>query len=92
MKYEFTGAIKVVGGVTFKQIRAITAFGLIAAGTVGGWIEKESNLARVSGNARRRSDHHQAGCDALAHARPASNQAAADEDGSHSAMPAHDGQ
>ena len=50
-KYEFTGETKVVFGVTFKRIRAVRAFGLIAAGALGGWIESESNLAQVSGNA-----------------------------------------
>jgi len=51
MKYEFTGEVKVEFGVTLKRIRCVTAFGAIAAGTVGGWIEKESNLTQFSGNA-----------------------------------------
>ena len=62
-KYEFTGEIKVVFGINFKQIRAIINFGCVVAGEIGGWIECEENLsqsgnawvsgdARVSGNAR----------------------------------------
>ena len=51
MKYEFTGETKVESGVTLRRIRAVTAFGAIAAGAVGGWIEKEANLDRVSGDA-----------------------------------------
>ena len=56
-KYEFTGETKVHLGVTLRQIRALRAFGLIAAGAIGGWIEKEGNLqvygdARVYGNAQ----------------------------------------
>ena len=62
-KYEFTGEIKVVFGINFKQIRAIINFGCVVAGEIGGWIECEENLsqsgnawvygdARVYGNAR----------------------------------------
>lgn len=65
MKYEFTGETKVYLGITLKRIRAIIeidAFG-VAKGSLGGWIEKESNLshsgnawvqgsARIHGNAR----------------------------------------
>ena len=50
-KYEFTGETKTVFGITLRQIRAVRAIGLIAAGTVGGWIESEANLAQVYGNA-----------------------------------------
>lgn len=50
-KYEFTGETKIVLGVTFKRIRTVRAFGSIAAGTLGGWIESEENLAQFSGNA-----------------------------------------
>ena len=52
-KYEFTGETKEWLGITLKQIRLvvdIAALGL-AAGTLGGWIEKEENLSQVSGNA-----------------------------------------
>jgi len=51
-KYEFTGETKGWFGVTLKRIRLvvdIAALGL-TAGTLGGWIESEKNLA-VSGNA-----------------------------------------
>ena len=55
-KYEFTGKIKTVFGIEFKQIRAIIDFGCIVAGEIGGWIESEDNLSQsgdawVSGNA-----------------------------------------
>ena len=55
-KYEFTGEIKVVFGINFKQIRAIINFGCVVAGEIGGWIESEENLSQsgdawVSGNA-----------------------------------------
>ena len=57
-KFEATGETKVVLGVTLHRIRAvapIVALG-VAAGALGGWIEKESNLsvygdAWVYGNA-----------------------------------------
>ena len=62
-KYEFTGKIKTIFGIEFKQIRAIISFGCVVAGEIGGWIECEENLsqsgdawvsddARVYGNAR----------------------------------------
>ena len=51
MKYEFTGETKVVFGITLKRIRALMGFGVIAKGELGGWIEKEENLSRVSGDA-----------------------------------------
>ena len=65
-KYEFTGEvkrIKLIGTeVVLRRIRAVTAFGVVKAGDIGGWIEKEENLshdgsawvygdARVCGNA-----------------------------------------
>ena len=51
-KFEFTGETKVHLGVTLHRIRAVAAIVAhgIAAGDLGGWVEKESNLA-VSGNA-----------------------------------------
>ena len=49
-KYEFTGEIKAVFGINFKQIRAIINFGCVVAGEIGGWIEKEENLSQ-SGDA-----------------------------------------
>ena len=50
-KYEFTGEVKVSFGITLRRIRAVTAIGFIAAGTLGGWIEREENLSQVFGNA-----------------------------------------
>ena len=51
-KYEFTGVTKDHFGVTLKQIRAlVTITGVVTAGDVGGWVESESNLSQVSGNA-----------------------------------------
>ncbi len=49
-KYEFTGKIKTVFGINFKQIRAIINFGCVVAGEIGGWIESEENLSQ-SGDA-----------------------------------------
>ena len=51
-KYEFTGITKDFLGITLKQIRAlVTITGVVTAGDVGGWVESESNLSQVSGNA-----------------------------------------
>ena len=51
-KYEFTGVTKDYFGVTLKQIRAlVTITGVVNAGDVGGWVESESNLSHVYGNA-----------------------------------------
>lgn len=58
MKYEFTGeTMTAPGGATLRRIRAVRDFGDVKAGDLGGWIEKESNLAHegrawVSGDAR----------------------------------------
>lgn len=49
-KYELTTETKVVLGRTLHRIRALVAFGNVAAGELGGWIETEGNLAQ-SGNA-----------------------------------------
>ena len=56
-KFEFTGKVKVVLGVTLNQIRAVADFAGVVKGEIGGWIAKEANLqvsgnAWVSGNAR----------------------------------------
>ncbi|MEY8265122.1 hypothetical protein AALA79_01895, partial [Lachnospiraceae bacterium 64-25] len=48
-KYEFTGETKKTGifnNTTVRRIRAIAAFGLVKAGELGGWIEKEENLSQ----------------------------------------------
>ena len=52
-KYELTDETKVVNGVTLHRIRALVAIAAIgvAAGDLGGWIEREENLSQVSGNA-----------------------------------------
>ena len=49
-KYELTTETKVVFGRTLYRIRALIAFSNVDAGELGGWIEKESNLAQ-DGNA-----------------------------------------
>ena len=55
-KFEFTGEVKTLFGITLRRIKAIKAFSNVEAGEVGGWIEKETNLevygdAWVYGNA-----------------------------------------
>ena len=55
-KYTLTKEKKVQFGITLFRIKANVAFGIIAKGELGGWIEKEDNLdqsgdAWVSGNA-----------------------------------------
>ena len=57
MKYKFTGETKTHFGCTLHQIVCVTAFASIAAGDIGGWIEKEENLSQsgdawVYGNAQ----------------------------------------
>ena len=49
-KYEFTGEVKVVFGITLHRIRAAVSFGVVVKGELGGWIEKEENLSQ-NGNA-----------------------------------------
>ena len=49
-KYEFTGEVKVVFGITLHRIRASVSFGVVVKGELGGWIEKEENLSQ-NGNA-----------------------------------------
>ena len=49
-KFEFTGEVKTLFGITLRRIKAIKAFSNVEAGEVGGWIEKETNL-EVSGDA-----------------------------------------
>lgn len=48
-KYEFTGGIRQLHmpfkTVTLHRIRAVTDFGGVKAGELGGWIEKEENLS-----------------------------------------------
>src|SRR3990167_977957 len=49
-KYTLTKEKKVQFGITLFRIKANVAFGIIAKGELGGWIEKEDNLDQ-SGNA-----------------------------------------
>ena len=60
-KFEFTGETKTIQlafrTVTFHRIRAVAEFGLVKVGDLGGWLEKEENLAQegkawVWGNAK----------------------------------------
>ena len=48
-KYEFTGETRKIQlmfrTVTLHRIRAVISFGLVDAGELGGWIEKEENLS-----------------------------------------------
>jgi hypothetical protein len=50
-KYEFTGETKVEAGTLLRRITALISFGAAVKGDLGGWIEKESNLAQVHGDA-----------------------------------------
>ena len=55
-KYELTSTTKDFFGTTLYQIRALKDFGIVKAGDLGGWIEKEENLSQegecwVAGNA-----------------------------------------
>ena len=57
MKYKLTETTKVVYGITLYQIIALTSFGSIKEGDLGGYIATEKNLsqegnARVSGDAK----------------------------------------
>ena len=58
-KYEFTGETKEIvlpyRKVVLHRIRAITDFGTVKVGDLGGWIEKEENLSH-EGNAWVRGD------------------------------------
>lgn len=49
-KYEFTGEEKLINNHTLHRIRAVRDFGIVKAGNLGGWIEKEENLSHA-GNA-----------------------------------------
>lgn len=56
-QYELTKNKKVIGSTILYQIKSTIAFGIVAKGVLGGWIEKETNLdqhgsARVDGDAR----------------------------------------
>jgi hypothetical protein len=56
-KYKLTTNKKEIFGVVLYQIEALVSFGSVVKGELGGYIEKENNLAQygnawVSGNAR----------------------------------------
>ena len=62
-KYEFTEETKGFLGRTLHRIRAVSDFGDVHTGDLGGWVESESNLshtgdARVCGNATIKSTIH----------------------------------
>lgn len=46
-KYKFTGETKIVDGITLRRIVCDTAFGQVAEGEFGGWIETEDNLSQI---------------------------------------------
>lgn len=48
MKFELTSETKVVFGKTLYRIRALVDFGIVKAGDLGGFVEKEDNLSQVS--------------------------------------------
>lgn len=50
-KYKLTNNTKQWCGKTLFQIEALVSFGSVLKGELGGYIEKEENLAQVSGNA-----------------------------------------
>lgn len=55
-KYEFTGETKTYYGRTLHRIKAISNFGGVVEGEIGGWIESKNNLSQdgdawVSGDA-----------------------------------------
>ena len=56
-KYELTTECKEIGNIKLFRVKALTSFGNVQAGELGGYIEKEDNLsqdgnAKVRGNAR----------------------------------------
>ena len=66
-KYELTTECKEIGNIKLFRVKALTSFGNVKAGEIGGYIEKEDNLsqsgnalvdgnARVNGNARVRDN------------------------------------
>ena len=66
-KYELTTEYKEIGNIKLFRVKALTSFGNVKAGEIGGYIEKEDNLsqsgnawvdgnARVNGNARVRDN------------------------------------
>ena len=57
MKFELTSETKEFFGATLFRIRALTSFGSVQTGDLGGWVEKAENLSQdgnawVSGDAQ----------------------------------------
>ena len=50
-KYKLTTEFKMWCGIKLYQIEALESFSNVSKGDKGGWIEKEENLSRVSGDA-----------------------------------------
>ena len=50
MKFELTSETKEFFGATLFRIRALTSFGSVQTGDLGGWVEKAENLSQ-DGNA-----------------------------------------
>jgi carbonic anhydrase/acetyltransferase-like protein (isoleucine patch superfamily) len=45
-KYEITSETIDYGGIILRRVRALSSFGCVRAGWLGGWIEKEENLSQ----------------------------------------------
>lgn len=45
-KFELTSETKIVDGVVLHRIKALTSFGIVKAGQLGGFVEKEENLSQ----------------------------------------------
>ena len=50
-KYELTSETKIVFGHILYRIKALSSFGCVSAGDLGGFLESEKNLSQ-NGNAR----------------------------------------
>ena len=50
-KFVLTEVTKEFFGIVLYQIKATRSFGDVEEGDLGGWVQKEDNLAQVSGNA-----------------------------------------
>ena len=55
-KFELTSETMKIWAITLHRVKALVAFANVAAGEIGGWVEKEANLSQngdawVSGNA-----------------------------------------
>ncbi|MGL9721647.1 hypothetical protein [Symbiopectobacterium sp.] len=54
-KFELTAEVKEFFGIKLFRVKALVAFGNVHVGELGGWVEKESNLAQ-DGDARASGD------------------------------------